>query len=56
MEMLRKKSTEYSIDYKISEIHLKLRNTELQRVKYAMQLMSNRCAKSIDYLGDKRIL
>ena len=52
MEMLRKKSTEYGLGYNIREIHLNLQDTELQRVKYAVQLMLNRCAKSIEYLGD----
>lgn len=55
-EIIVKTKTEYGLAYKLNEMHLNVRGNQRQRVKYAVQLLSQSCSKAIKYLGEKGLL
>ena len=55
-EMVMKTKSEYGLAYKISELHLNVKDQQRQRVKLAVQLLSRTCASSVKYLGEQGLL
>lgn len=55
-EMMSATKTEYSLHHKLSEQHLNVCGPQRRKVKYAVQLLSGSCAKSLRFLGKKGVL
>lgn len=52
-ELMSLKKTEYSLAHKLSEFHLNLFGQQRQRVKHAVQLLSESVSKAVMFLGEK---